>query len=164
MSPKFVTTSAWWLDTSPQACWPLIADARHWSRWWHGISAVRPWQRTIERPGHLRMWRALLGLPLELQVFRRTSQPCQLVEWQIRGDMHARLTWVLSMAPQGGCDVTCRLEFEPMFARRQWLSSLTCLLLESSQFARMRACARDMSIALRCDSTRLREWSGRTRR
>jgi len=28
MSPNFVMTSAWWLDASPQACWPWIADAR----------------------------------------------------------------------------------------------------------------------------------------
>jgi hypothetical protein len=90
--------------------------------------------------------------------------PCELSEWQIHGDMHARLTWVLGSSSLGGCDVTCRWEIEPMFAGPDWVRTVACLLLERSHFGRMRACARDMGVELRCNSARLREWSGLTHR
>jgi hypothetical protein len=110
------------------------------------------------------MWRALLGLPLRLGARQRASQACELSEWQIHGDMNARLTWVLASAPPGGCDVTCRWEIEPMFAGPDWVRTLACLLLQRKHFARMRACARDMGAELRCNSAGLREWSGLTHR
>jgi hypothetical protein len=106
----------------------------------------------------------LLGLPLRLRAGQGVSDPCQLIEWQIRGDIHARLTWVLASTMAGGCDVTCRWEIEPLFAMHDWLRSLACLVLERSHFGRMRACARDMGVELGCKSARLREWSGLTHR
>jgi hypothetical protein len=160
MSPTFVITSSWWLDASPQACWPLVAEAGRWPTWWRSVPAVGALPRPGEHAGPPRHWRALLGLPLRLRAGQRSAEPCQRAEWQIRGDLHARLTWVLASAPPGGCDVTCRWEIEPVPARPDWLRSLACLLLERSHFGRMRACASDMGAALGCRSAQLREWSG----
>jgi hypothetical protein len=153
-------TSAWWLDASPQACWALVADARRWPSWWRSVPEVGALPRQPDPPSRPPAWRAMLGLPLRLRARQGTADPFQLIEWQIRGDLRARLTWVLSSSPPGGCDVTCRWEIEPMVARPDWLRSLTCLLLERSHFGRMRACAIDMGVALGCRSARLREWSG----
>jgi hypothetical protein len=157
-------TSAWCLEAPPQACWQLIADARRWPRWWRSISELGELPRQIEHPGRPRAWRALLGLPLRLRAGQGVSSPRQLIEWHIRGDIHARLTWVLASTAPGCCDVTCRWEIEPLFGGPDGLRSLVWLLLERSHFGRMRACAMDMGAALGCRSTRLREWSGLTHR
>lgn len=166
MSPSFVMTSVWWLDASPQACWPLVAQARRWPQWWRSMAAVCALPRPPHGPGlgPSPLWRALVGLPLRLHVRQRAAEPLQWIEWQIGGDLHARLTWVLASAATGGCDVTCRWELAPVFAGPAVLRSLARLLLERSHFARMRACAVDMGTELGCASTRLREWSGLTRR
>jgi hypothetical protein len=164
MSPTFVMTSAWWLDASPQACWPLIADARRWPAWWRSMSVVGALPRHADGQGGAGIWRAVLGLPLRLRTRHRASEPCQLIEWQIHGDINANLTWVLASAPPGGCDVTCRWEIEPMRRGPAWVRTLARLLLERSHFARMRACASDMGVELGCSTARLQEWSGRTHR
>ncbi len=164
MSPTFVMTSAWWLDTSPQACWPLIANAGRWPDWWRSVAEVRALRGPARRPVGSLLWRALLGLPLRLRVHQRACDPCHLSEWRVSGDLQARLTWVLASAPPGGCDVTCRWEIEPMPARPRWLRSLGFLVLERSQFGRMRACSMDMGASLGCRSTPLREWSGMAHR
>ncbi|WP_404872782.1 SRPBCC family protein [Ideonella sp. A 288] len=157
-------TSAWWLDASQQACWNLVADAHRWPRWWRSIPSVGPLPRLAEPMGQWRAWRALFGRPLRLLVGARLSEPCQLIEWQIRGDIDGNLTWVLAAAASGGCDVTCRWEVRPFLANPALLRSLACLVLERSHFGRMRACARDMGVALECTSAPLREWSGMTHR
>jgi hypothetical protein len=99
-------------------------------------------------------------MPLRLLAGQGQSEPCQLIEWQIRGDVHARLTWVLARTTRGGCDVTCRWEIKPLFAGPDLLRSLACLVLERNHFGRMRACARDMGVELHCRSSLLSEWSG----
>lgn len=160
MSPTFVMTSAWWLDAPPRDCWPLVAQPQRWPLWWRSVvrlgltGAASPAPRT--GPG----WRPLLGLPLRLRARPGVCEPGQWVEWQIGGDLHARLIWVLSAAAPGGCDVTCRWEMAPPCQRPDWLRSLSCLWLERSHFRRMRACARDMGTELGCKRARLREWSG----
>lgn len=164
MKSTLVMTSAWQLDVPAQACWPLIADARRWPSWWQSILAVADGPGQVMPPRPLWAWRALLGLPLRLRTLQRRSDPGELIEWQVEGDMRATLTFVLSSAPPGGCELTCRWELEPVFARPDWLRSLGCLLLERSHFGRMRACARDLAARLGCRSGRLREWSGLTRR
>jgi hypothetical protein len=153
-------TSAWWLDAPPQACWQLIADARRWPGWWPSVHALGAPAPAAEPRGRLRRWSVLLGRPLRLRASHRVSDPCRLIEWQIRGDIHARLTWVLASALHGGCDVTCRWEIEPLVARPAWLRALACLLFERGHFGRMRVCARGMGTALGCRTARLREWSG----
>jgi hypothetical protein len=153
-------TSAWWLDAPPQACWPLVAQAQRWPKWWRSVAAVCALARPAQ--GRASPWRAVFGLPLRLQARQRADEPLQWIEWQICGDLHARLTWVLASASPGGCDVTCRWEMAPIFARPAALRVLARLLLERSHFARMRACAVDMGAELGCTSARLREWSGLT--
>lgn len=162
MSPTFVMTSAWWLDASPQACWPLIADAQRWPQWWRSMPQVGAMAGLVEGPGQAPGWRALLGLPLRVRARRRIAEPCQLIEWQIHGDVHASLTWVLAGATPGGCDLTCRWEIDTRFAGPAWWRMLACLLLERQHLGRMRACARDMAAELGCRCSRLREWSGRS--
>lgn len=120
--------------------------------------------RPVEGHGQAPAWRALLGLPLRLRVRRRIAEPCQLIEWQIRGDLHASLTWVLAAAPPGGCDLTCRWEIDTLFAGPVWWRTLALMLLERRHLGRMRACARDMAAELGCRSAGLREWTGHTHR
>jgi hypothetical protein len=138
-------TSAWWLETTPQASWQLIADASAMDRVMTG-------------------WRAWTGLRLRLRVGARAMEPFRLVEWQVEGDFQATLTWVISSAIPSGSDVTCRCETKLVPGLPAWVRTLECLLLERVMFGRMRACAKDMAVALGCRSSRLREWSGLTRR
>lgn len=159
-----VMTSAWWMDATPQTCWPLVADARRWPLWWRSIREVR----TLFGPG-LRgqapaAWRALLGLPLRLQAGRLSVEAGQHVEWQLRGDVDARVIWLLERTAQGGCELTCRCQYGTGFSGPGWRCMLAHLLLEHHHFRRMRACARDMGIALGCRTAPLREWSGRIKR
>ena len=163
MSPTFVMTSAWWLEAAPQASWQLIADAPGWPTWWRSIQEVCSVRAGVEELGRTPIWRALSGLRLSLRVRRSVAQPCDLIEWQIHGDIRARATWVLASARPGGCDVISRWEFTLSPAGSLWLHTITGMLLERSHFRRMRACARDMGAALGCRSTRLREWSCRSR-
>ncbi len=106
----------------------------------------------------------MLGMPLQLQLHRlanpTSGPPWQLNEWQVAGDLHGRLAWVVGEAATGGCDLTCRWEIDVGLNRHDTLRALACVLLERSHFRRMRACARAMGKELGCTSTRLREWSG----
>jgi len=163
MSPAFVMTSAWWLEASPRAAWQLMADARQWPRWWRAVQQVRRLDRRGRAAGRFDGWRALAGARLHLRVAESASEPFQLVEWQIEGDIRATLTCVVSSAPAGS-DVTCRWEVKLPPGSSGWLRTLGCLLLARSLFGRMRMCAHDMGTTLGCRSARLREWSGLTRR
>lgn len=164
MSPTLVMTSAWWLDTTPQACWPLVSDAQRWGRWWRSIAEARVRARSAGQPTQLPVWRALLGLPLRLCLHQRAMEPGRSVDWQVRGDMHGSMTWVLTPALPAGCDLTCRWEVQSRRVQPAWLCALAAMLFERSHFARMRRCALDMGLELHCQTTQLREWSGRTRR
>lgn len=106
----------------------------------------------------------MLGRPLRLQALQRIAEPCQLIEWQIQGDLHGSLTWLLAPAPPGGCDLTCRWEIDTLFRGPASWRTLAGLMLERSQLGRMRKCARDMAAELGCRSAGLREWSGHTHR
>lgn len=164
MSPTFVMTSAWWLDTTPQACWPLLSDAHTWARWWRSMADTRTPARLTQSPATRSIWRALLGLPLRLAVHPRAVEPGQSIAWQLEGDLQGSLTWVLTPVLPRGCDLTCRWE-APTFKRGPaWLRTCAALLMEHQHFARMRRCAIDMGTELGCKTARLREWSGRTHR
>jgi hypothetical protein len=164
MSPTFVLTSAWWLDATPQACWPLLSDASGWPVWWRSIASVDERKPTAPLAPHQSgIWLACWGTPLRLSVTRRLLQPFDLVEWQVDGDVQGQLTWVLAGVPSGGCDVTCRWELATKSIRPTWLLALSLLLVERSHFARMRACALDLGARLACRVSATREWSGRTR-
>jgi Polyketide cyclase / dehydrase and lipid transport len=162
MNPTFVMTSAWWLEAPPQAPWQLIADAPGWPTWWRSIRAVCG-ARAGGEDGRTALWRAASGLRLSLRVRPRVAEPCDLIEWQIHGDLRARATWVVAEARPGGCDVISRWEFMPVPGGSPGLRTITRVLLERSHFRRMRACASDMGSVLGCRTTRLREWSCRSR-
>jgi hypothetical protein len=164
MSPTFVMTSAWWLDATPQACWPLLSDAQGWSRWWRSLAETRAPAKPIQSQHAQGVWHALLGLPLRLRLHQRAVEPGQSIAWQVQGDLQGSLTWVLTPVLPHGCDVTCRWEAPTPRRGPAWLRTLAVLLMERNHFARMRQCARDMGAELGCKTARLREWSGRNHR
>lgn len=92
-----------------------------------------------------------------------TSQPMELIEWQWRGDIEGRATWVLNPTEADGAEITCRWELQLGSGSRGLLNFLASCLLEHRVFAVTRGLAKDMGRTLRCRVSPLREWQGRVR-
>lgn len=164
MGSTLIMTSCWSVDATVTEVWKLLISVRDWPRWWTSVEQVQI-VPSLPLTLHRRpvTWSALLGRPLRLRGALLTSQPMELIEWQWRGDIVGRATWVLNPTEADGADITCRWELHLDSGSRSLLNFLASSLLERCVFAVTRRLAQDMGRTLRCRVSPLREWQGRGR-
>lgn len=163
MPRRFVLTSRWRLDTSPEAVWQLLTDIEAWPAWWRYVRRVRRIERSATSPvGDVAelVWGSALLYGIRLRVTTLAAERPTRLEGQSQGDLNGFGIWLLDAATDAGVDVTYRWE---VVLERPWMRALSFLLrpvFEWNHFVIMRAGAAGMARRLGCRLSHLSEWSG----
>lgn len=162
MPRRFVLTSRWRLDTTPDAVWQLLTAIDTWPSWWRHVRRARRIERAAASPvGDVAelVWGSALPYAIRVRVTTVAAERPLRLEGHSQGDLKGFGTWLLEAVDGAGVDVTYRWE---VVLERPWMRALSFLLrpaFEWNHFVIMRAGANGMAQRLGCRLSQLREWS-----